>query len=206
MRTIELLQRQLNSDCFPDLALHQVVGKGKHWNVSRLVSRGELQRVRRGLFVFGPDYRKQPLNLMPIANILYGPSYVSLDWALSYHQLIPERVVEVTSVTLKRTKYFRTPIGRFSYRKIPSSVFPMDLIFIEGAFLIASPEKALVDKLYLDAPRSTGLDYCCENLRIELSRLSEVDRKAMVDLGRLYRNKTFAQQIERLTAEIEKHG
>ncbi len=205
MRKIELLQKRISSDCFSDTALYAVLGKQKYWNASRLVAKGELERVRAGLYVFGPDYRKRPLNLYSIANVLYGPSYVSLDSALSYHQFIPEQVIEVTSVNPKRTKNFDTAVGRFSYRKIPDKAFTVGLIHVEdspSSFLIASKEKALLDKLYLDAARDAGLEYCCASLRIEESRLKELEMTEMIALAQTYGNKRFEKQVYSLISEL----
>jgi hypothetical protein len=65
---------------------------------------------------------------MEIANPLYGPSYISLEYALSYYGLIPERVESITSVTTKRSKKFITPLGSFSYEHIPLKAYPIGIV------------------------------------------------------------------------------
>ena len=80
--------------------------------IGALLRRGDIIRVRKGLYVFGPDYRRGPWSREVLANLIYGPSYISLDYALAYYALIPERVEEVTSVTLSRSRRFDTPLGR----------------------------------------------------------------------------------------------
>jgi hypothetical protein len=86
-----------------------------------------------------------------LANLVYGPSYVSLDYALAYYGLIPEGVEALTSVTPNRPRRFSTPVGLFIYRQIPARAYEEGMVRVEGehnqAFLIASPEKALADKL-----------------------------------------------------------
>ena len=83
-----------------------------------------------------------------LANLIYGPSFVSLEYALAFHGLIPERVEQVTSVTSQRAHHFDTPMGRFSYR--PTSHFHTGFTRVEaqaGSFLMALPERALADRL-----------------------------------------------------------
>ena len=88
-----------------------------------------------------------------IANFLYGPSYVSMEWALSFYGMIPERVYTVTSMTLGRNKQYHTPIGDFSYFTLPARYYPVGITqkkspdFV-GGFLIATPEKALADLVF----------------------------------------------------------
>jgi predicted transcriptional regulator of viral defense system len=83
--------------------------------INKLLSKGEIVRIRKGLYTFGRPYRRGPLSRELLANLVYGPSYVSLDYALSYHGLIPERVSTVTSVALGRSRKFDTPLGTFTY-------------------------------------------------------------------------------------------
>src|SRR3989338_5882529 len=75
-----------------------------------------LIRVKKGLYIFGPEYARAPYSIEVLANLIYGPSYISMEYALSFHGLIPERVEIVTSVTSKRDKEFATPVGVFRYR------------------------------------------------------------------------------------------
>ena len=79
--------------------------------VTTLLRRGDILRVKKGLYVFGDQLRRRPYSRELLANLVYGPSLVSLDSALSFHGLIPERVEAMTSVTTKRPKAFDTPSG-----------------------------------------------------------------------------------------------
>jgi len=79
---------------------------------------GYLIPLKRGIYVFSEDLRKQPLSMGFIANNLLLPSYVSLEYALSYYDLIPERVTVYTSVTTQKTTTFKTPIGIFEYHSV----------------------------------------------------------------------------------------
>lgn len=131
MTKITTLRKQISEDIFDYQTLMlQLGGYGSPRDrISRLIASGEIIRIKKGLYIFEEVYRRKPLSSMYLANILYGPSYVSLDYALSHYGLIPERVMEVTSVTPERSKGYQTPLGNFSYRHIPLKCFSsgMDL-------------------------------------------------------------------------------
>ena len=83
--------------------------------IGDLVRRGEILRVHKGLYAIAPEFRQAPLSLEILANRIYGPSYLSLEYALSWYSMIPERVTELTSVCLGRSRSFSTAVGVFSY-------------------------------------------------------------------------------------------
>ncbi len=91
--------------------------------ITKMIREGVIVRVKKGLYIFGSELQQRPFSSVYIANLIYGPSYVSLEYALQMYSLIPERVEEITSVTSGRSKRFVTPIGTFSYRKIPERAY-----------------------------------------------------------------------------------
>ncbi len=119
--------------------------------VTDLLKEGAIIRVKKGLYVFGEKYRRYAYSKELLANLIYGPSYLSLDYALSYYGLIPEKVEALTSVTPGRSRRFFTPVGLFTYRQIPLNAFQTGFVRKnadhEQSFLIAVPEKALADKI-----------------------------------------------------------
>jgi len=133
--------------------------------IAALLARGDLVQLRRGLYMLGAELRTTPVSLPLVANVLFGPSYVSLDFALSWHALIPEGVVEVSSVTPRRTREFATPLGRFSYSHLPPAVYAVGVRMEstpQGShFLMASAEKALCDKLLLTRNRTQSVWQAC---------------------------------------------
>lgn len=145
---------------------------------------------------------------MYLANLLHGPSYVSLEYALHHYSLLPERVTEITSVTPVRSKRYQTPIGCFSYRHIPLSCFVsgMDIISDEVGIscLIAAPEKALVDKIQTDPQLRTRKDmdlYPLEDLRINPSDLAQMRLKKVKEYCKIFgsdKSKWFLQVIKQL--------
>ncbi|MCJ7643402.1 MAG: hypothetical protein MUP28_02850 [Candidatus Aminicenantes bacterium] len=119
--------------------------------ITDMLRQGIIIRVKKGLYVFSDKYRRYPYSKELLANLVYGPSYVSLDYALAHYGLIPERVEALTSVTPNRPRRFSTPVGLFIYRQIPARAYEAGMVRVEGehdqAFLIASPEKAMADKI-----------------------------------------------------------
>jgi hypothetical protein len=169
--------------------------------VTELLARGIIIRVKKWLYVFGEKWRRQPYSREILANLLYGPSCVSLDYALHYHGLIPERVESITSVTPKRARNFSTPLGMFSYSNVPSVGFPVGLGRVEledgRAFLIATPEKALTDKLREGrglglSTQKECLSYLLEDLRIDEAALRGLDAGLLDELARHYRSQRGA--------------
>lgn len=139
---------------------------------------GYLQRVQRGLYF---NSKSSLLAITPhegIANTLFYPSYVSLEWALQYYGLILDRVNVVTSVTTNRPAKFTLPLGVFTYEHVQKSRYPIGYLLEkqnpQAEFLIATPEKALVDyvdlrgqNLYLKK-KYDFFDFLEEDLRLDL--------------------------------------
>ena len=91
--------------------------------ISDLLRKESIIRIKKGLYIFGDEYRNKPFSREILANLMYGPSYISLEYALQHYGLIPERVEAVTSVTTGRSRRFSTPVGLFTYRMIPLEAF-----------------------------------------------------------------------------------
>ncbi len=145
--------------------------------VTSLLRWGTIIRVKKGLYVFGETFRKRPFSNELLANLVYGPSFLSMDYALAFHSLIPERVEAKTSATTKRPRRFDSPVGVFIYRQVPAAYYHLGMDRVEQddvAFLIAVPEKALADKVRDDRgyplrSLANAAEYLFDNLRIERS-------------------------------------
>lgn len=182
--------------------------------ITDLMRKGQIIRVKKGLYIFGQEYRKRPYSREILANLIYGPSYISLEYALSYHGLVPERVESLTSVTTGRSRTFTTPVGLFTYRMIPMPAFQTGMTRIElddgGAFLIATPEKALIDKIFIDrgADMRTlkGLEeYLFENLRIDPDLLGRLDIGQAFEIVERYRSSKL-RGLSNLLRKIQRQG
>lgn len=122
--------------------------------LSRWTRAGYLTALRRGLHTVAEPYRKLPLSAPELANAIYVPSYLSLEWALSHYGLIPEAVPVLTSVTSRVTRTFQNALGRFEYRHLQSGLFGgfTRREMLGAEIYLAEPEKAVLDFLYF----STG--------------------------------------------------
>ncbi len=156
--------------------------------ISELVRQQKLIPVKRGVFVPGSRLHLRQPEPFLLANHLYGPSYVSLETALSYWRFIPEKVFEIASITMERTKELQTPVGRFTYTHIPLPYYafgqmPITLAEKQVA-LVASPEKALCDKLIttsglLFRGRAPLKDWLLEEMRIDREALRNLQTGIM---------------------------
>ncbi len=175
-----------------------------------LVKSGTLIRLKKGLFVVAPKIHKQRLSKELIANHLYGLSYLSLESALSYYGLIPERVYSTRSVSLKRAKQFSTPIGDFSYITVPNVYYSIgirhEIINNQYAFLIASPEKAICDMiittpgLRLQSVKAMQ-NYLEEDLRIDFSNVETYDAEIIKRCIAKGRKKTELRQLYKFLSQ-----
>ena len=164
--------------------------------ITRLLRSGAVIRVAPGIYVFGPPYRRRPFSREILANLIAGPSYVSFEYALQYHGLIPERVEAVTSAIAGRARRFETPAGLFLYRPVPERAFAQGLERLEipgGGYLIASQEKALADKIR--GERGLGIRnieqmiaHLVESLRIDEQALARLDAAEIDRIAAAYRS------------------
>lgn len=152
--------------------------------VSEWMREGALEPLRRGLYLAGAPLRQGPVCLPLLANHLYGPSCVSLDYALAWHGLIPEGVVEVTSVTPRASRTLNNTLGRFSYHHVPLRYYSVGIELGQRAdglnFLIASPTKALCDRLVLSRglqqlSRAAMRQWLLEDLRLDWEALGQLE-------------------------------
>lgn len=160
--------------------------KSPNDKISELVKNGELISIRRGLYVPNFDAGLPSVSPFLIANHLRGPSYVSLETALSFWGLIPERVYETSSATTKTSKEYENKMGRFTYHHLPSPYYSFGLKRVEvapnQAVILATPEKAICDKIVLTSGiilRSVKqtLEFLIEDLRMQEDNLKELDLK-----------------------------
>lgn len=130
-------------------------GLGENQNINdkihRWVRDGYLVSLKRGLYVFSHELTGSSPDRFLVANHLYGPSYISNESALSHYQAIPEQIRTVTSVTVKTSKLFQTPLGEFEYTHLTADYYRKCIVPLQADVhcftLIASPEKALFDKV-----------------------------------------------------------
>lgn len=143
--------------------------------ISSLLKKGYIIRIRKGLYVFDAVWRKKKVSPEILANLIYGPSIISTDYALSIYNLIPEGVTTITSITTGRSRVYETPVGRYSYEHIDVKRFSFGAKIQKtdaGNWFIAQPLKALADKVWLDkrfnpTSPSSYSEYLFNDLRID---------------------------------------
>jgi hypothetical protein len=156
--------------------------------IKALKDHGIIKSVKRGLYIPGENANMQIPESSLIANHIYGPSYLSMETALSHYGLIPERVYAVTSMTIKPSKDFRTSIGLYSYSHLPLPYYAFGIKNVKlqenQTVIMASAEKALADKI-VTTPGvilrsiNNAQKYVFENLRMEQSDLKDFNTTQM---------------------------
>ena len=186
--------------------------------ISDLLRKGSIIRIKKGLYIFGDEYRRRPFSREILANLIYGPSYISLDYALQHYGVIPERVEAVTSVTTGRSRRLSTPVGLFTYRMISLGAFRIGMDRIEigdgRSFLMATPAKALADKL--QDVRRIGIktqrelrNYLEDNLRVDLAALRESKPAELDTIARGYHSRKIrllSDLVHRIHNKVEKES
>jgi len=140
--------------------------------LSRWKKQGLLIELKRGLYALGEGERRTMLTREAASANIYQPSYISIESALSFYKMIPERVAAVTAVTIRKTRTFRNREGTFIYRHLkPSPYFGYAVKKDDEGFpyFIATPEKALLDYLYLNLGGINSGDkrYFTDSLRLQ---------------------------------------
>ena len=143
---------------------------------------GYIVPLRQGWYAFA-DYMSKPDFARYIAAKIYSPSYISLHTALSYYGMIPEAVVEITSITTRKTIRFEIVFATYSYQTVKPSLFwgyepkPMR----DGqTFMLATPEKALLDLLYL-YPQYSSVE-AMQELRLDEDFMqNELDKERLLE-------------------------
>ncbi len=186
--------RQLIQDYAEEILTRQVIlsllSKYKRPNdkINELVKKGALITLKKGLYIPGPGMNIRKPEPFLVANHLWGPSYVSLETALSYWGFIPERVYEISSITIKSAKTYKTAMGRFRYLHADLPYYSFGIRSVQltprQVALVAAPEKALCDKVIMTSGvllRSVkqARAFLIEDLRLDEDRLRELNLNEM---------------------------
>lgn len=161
-----------------------------NWRRKRLVI-----QLRRGLYVLSKADRKvEPGNLF-LSGQLYSPSYVSLEYALGVHGLIPEMVTQVTAVTTRNAASFKTELGSFEYQHIKREAFRGFKAARDQTgltYFLAEPEKAVVDFIYLNLSRFTRGDRDIFTQSYRFQNLESLNLKKLMSYAVLFASTKLA--------------
>jgi len=176
--------------------------------VKRAIASGEIIHIRRGLYCLAQKYCRRSISRNVIANLIYGPSYVSMETALSVHGWIPEAVHSVVSVSSGRAKSFETPLGYFDYVQVGQR--PL-LAAVERkqdessiCFLVAKPLKAIADYVASRGMDWRGVEPLEESLRIERENLDTITPEDFNELEGVYKSRRARRFLEGLRKELGK--
>jgi predicted transcriptional regulator of viral defense system len=175
--------------------------------ISALEKDGAIIRLKKGLFVISEKISGNRISHELVANHLYGPSYISLEYALSWYGLIPERVHTIRSLTPKRSRSFSNKLGRFDYITTSQEYFHIGIRQVETDqshfFMMASPEKAICDmiaytrNLRIQSVKSMQ-EYLENDLRIDGEELEKLDGAIILQCARYGKKKNELNYLLKL--------
>ena len=173
-------------------------------NLTRWCRKGLLVKLRNQHYAF-PEYRQVPDFSRYVANRMYAPSYISLHSALSFYGMIPEEVVQLTSVTTLKTAKFENSFGTFHYQNVKTPLFfgyEIKMMQNGRGLMFATPEKALLDLLYLNPFYKTEQDM--EELRLDEDFMqSEFNMDCLGDFLSRIGNKALEKRVKCLLKVYE---
>lgn len=157
--------------------------------IGRMAANGELFSIIRGFYEDDP---KTPG--VYLAGCIYGPSYISFEYALAYYGLIPDAKGPITSAVYgkRKEKTHETIFGTFTYRDVPKKAFSEEIVLhIENgySYTVATPEKAFCDELYKSAPAANLKELrslMFEQIGIGKRKINRLDPRTLYGLADLY--------------------
>jgi predicted transcriptional regulator of viral defense system len=164
--------------------------------LSRWTASGKLLRLTRGVYLLANQYRLRMPALEYVSNVLVRPSFVSLEYALAFHGMIPEAAGLVTNVTTRRRVTYTTPIGEFDYRHVGKERFfgYQSYSNSDGEAWIATPERALLDVVYFSAGEHT--EARIEQLRLQ--QLEKLNLRSLLELASRFDSPKVTRAVRRI--------
>ncbi len=184
--------------------------------LKRALKSGEVVRIHRGLYCLASKYLRRKPNPLALAQRIHGPSYISLETALSYHGWIPEAVYTITSACMDRGRRFETPFAHFSFTRIPQKIFYAEVTRMEKqngsgpdlhageSFLIASPLKALADYVYSHKLDWASASPVVESLRVDESSLADIPMESIENLIENYSSRRLQRFLKGLRKDLRR--
>jgi predicted transcriptional regulator of viral defense system len=199
MNFIEFRRKMFDLACFNINQIYAWKPDFNRNNLTRWMNKGLVIRLRQGYYTF-TEYMGRPDYPFYFANRIYRPSYISLHSALAFYGLIPEAIVQITSVTSLKTADFYNSFGTYSYHTVKEKLmFGYDLKpMTDGRTLaFASPEKALLDLLYLYPFYDSEQEL--QELRLDESFLDEdLNRDLFKEYTSRFENKALEKRVRLL--------
>ncbi len=203
-QTLTTKLRQLPRPCLTHMELKAMLhgsADSRYGKIKRLLAQKKLLHIRRGLYAL-PEPMPHPFEL---AQYIYGPSYISLESALNYHGLIPEAVHSITSASSKRNNSFQTPLGTFSYQRLPNKQLFTQVTLIQenrAQFFMATPWKAICDYIYCYKKDWNSLEPLVQSLRIDPEKLPLLKNEDIHTLNEYYCHTRISLFLSSLHKEL----
>ena len=164
------------------------------WQKKRLII-----QLKRGVYLLNKNDRKIKPSRVFIASQLYNPSYVSMEYALSFYGLIPERVADITSITTKKTTKFKNELGDFVYQHIKPETFRgFKSVKDESGYtyFIAEKEKAVVDLFYLNLNKINSLSFELFEKYFRFQAVEGLKQKKIIEFAKLFNNSKLMRLVK----------
>jgi predicted transcriptional regulator of viral defense system len=179
------------------------------WNLVQWQKKGLVIKLKRGLYILNVKDRKIHPSRIFIANALYSPSYVSNEYGLSYYSLIPEMVVDPTSVTTKKTNKFANATGTFHYQHLKDELF-FGFIKVEDEngfpVLIAEPEKAILDFFYFNQKEFNNKEKEIFALSYRFQNLERLKKRKLKNFAKRFNNKAVLDIVNNLLSYMKERS
>jgi len=196
MQFLELKNNLKNFIIFSKKDIEKIDQSFHNQRLSEWQNKGYIKMIRRGYYIFS-DLELNESVLFLIANKIYSPSYISLEMAFSYYNLIPEAVYGITSVTSQKTNNFKTGLGEFMYSHVkPELMFGYNLVrYGIYNFKIAEIEKTLLDYLYLNPQIKTRDGFASIRFNDEIFK-DNSDKNKLLSYLKIFNNKSLTKRLE----------
>lgn len=175
--------------------------------VKYAVRKGVLVKVRRGLYFIKLPYKPTEYDPLEVAQLIYGPSYVSLESALSYHGWIPEAVYTITSVSTRRKKTFETPLGIYGYAQTPAGTFYSEVTrhaSTSSISLMAEPWKAIADALFVYRRPWHSVNDLVLDLRVERDVIKSSNLESLQRVINDFEDKQAKRVLKNFLKELQR--
>ena len=175
--------------------------------IKRTIKEGFLEKLKENIFLIKKITNKSLPDCFELAEIIYGPSYISFESALSFHGWIPEAVYTTCSAAVKQSKNFKTCLGVFSYEKIPERIFSVGISHHKSensSYFVADPWKALADLIYTRKKNWPHLEGLSQDLRIEYETMKLSNLQVLSTVATSYPNQRTRNVLATIEKEVKK--
>ena len=175
--------------------------------IHRGLASGEILPLKPGLYCLATDYQQEPPHPFIVAGLLQSPSYISLETALRHHGLIPEAVFQVSSVSGRRRRSFTTPLGVFTYDRVPCRWLKAGVQAEKFGRLwafVARPLRAVADLVYLRNLnwKASGPAWLMESMRIDPEDLAAIPPEDYAEVATTFRSRRVLDWLAGMKKEF----